>query len=81
MMVKDSEGGLGTLATRRELHRDTAAEGFKFYIVEDISNHWKIQDELHLMDSENKAVKITSSYLGSRGNLGNCDMPSFWTSF
>ena len=54
MMVKDSEGGLGTLATRRELHRDTAAEGFKFYLVEDISNHWKIQDELHLMDSENK---------------------------
>ena len=29
MMVKESEGDMGTLATRRGLYRDTAAEGFK----------------------------------------------------
>ena len=42
MIVNESEGDLGTLATKRELYRDTAAEGFKFDMVERISNPWKL---------------------------------------
>ena len=47
MMVKESEGGLGTLATRRELYSATAAKGF-----EHILNIWKLKKELRLMENK-----------------------------
>ena len=80
-MVKESKGQLGVLATRHTLYRATAEEGFD--MVEHISNLWKLQEELHIMNNlilDEAFVMIlitslleswdnyTSSYLGSLGN-------------
>ena len=48
-IVKESKGQLGVLATRRTLYRATAEEGFD--MVEHISNLWKLQVELHIMNN------------------------------
>ena len=80
-MVKESQGRLGILTTRRALYRATAADDFE--MVDHISNLWKLQEELHLMGSivpDEDFVMIlitslpeawdnyTSAYLGSSGN-------------
>ena len=80
-IVKESKGRLGVLATRRALYRATAEEGFD--MIAHISNLWRLQEELHIMDnkvSDENFVMIlitslleswdnyTSSYIGLSGN-------------
>ena len=48
-MVKESQGRLGILATRRALYRATAGNDFE--MVDHVSNLQKLQEELHLIGS------------------------------
>ena len=65
MMVKVSEGGLGTLATRRGLYSATATEGF-----EHISKPWKLHDhELHLMENKVTVPDYSEDHYGNHGTI------------
>ena len=81
IMVKESRGCLGVLATCQALYRATANESFK--MVDDISKLQKLQEELHIMgspvpDEDYGMILITlipeawnnytSAYLGSSRN-------------
>jgi len=48
--VKESKGKLGILATRRQLYRMTAEEGFD--MLEHLTRLRKLQDELHMMNNK-----------------------------
>src|ERR1700734_3467359 len=84
LMVKESKGRLGVLATRRALYRATVDENFS--MIDHISKLQNLQDELHTMenlvtDEDFLMIIITSlpeswdnytgSFLGSSGNKPN----------
>ena len=80
-IVKESKGWLGVLATCQALYRAMVEEGFNMGVH--ISNLWKLQEELHLMDNKvtdedfimilitslpESCDNYMSSYLGSSRN-------------
>lgn len=84
MMVKESKGHLGVLATRRALYRATVEEGFE--MVTHISKLRQLQEELHVFgslvsDEDFVMILLTSlpeswdnytmSLFGSSGNKPN----------